>query len=272
MAVIYKATNKINGKIYIGFTINYEERVKQHHKDAFGKKQSKKYFHYALRKHGFDNFEWSILKEDAIPEDEKYFVEELQSYHKTGKGYNLTFGGDTSIGYEHTDETKQKIRDSKLGKKMSDESRLNMSKARKGITQSEELIRKRTESRMKNGKHKHSEETRKKMSESAKKRPLTEERLAILRNNAQNNIGKPRSNDTKAKISNAQKGRDLGEEWRQKVIAGHASKKESGAFYQSEEYREKMSAACKGKKRTPEQRERYRLAALRREESKRNKI
>lgn len=47
-------------------------------------------------------------------------------------GYNLTAGGDGTFGKKHSDETKEKIRQKAIGRKMSDEVKLAMSKARKG--------------------------------------------------------------------------------------------------------------------------------------------
>ena len=70
--------------------------------------------------------------------------------------------------------------------------------------------------------------------------------------------------ETKARISAIHKGKPKSEEHKQAISLNHAAYKESGAYYQSQEYKEKMSKATKGKKRTPEQRERIRLGALKR--------
>ena len=51
---VYKFTNKVNGKIYIGKTINWKRRMCKHKSSA---KKPKYYFGRALRKYGFDNFE-----------------------------------------------------------------------------------------------------------------------------------------------------------------------------------------------------------------------
>lgn len=55
--IIYKVTNKINNKIYIGQTINsLEHRRKQHEKDCRRNKYYNNRFYNALIKYGFDNF------------------------------------------------------------------------------------------------------------------------------------------------------------------------------------------------------------------------
>ena len=55
--IIYKVTNLINGKIYIGQSINtLEYRKSQHEREAKCNKRKTIYFHLALLKYGFENF------------------------------------------------------------------------------------------------------------------------------------------------------------------------------------------------------------------------
>lgn len=99
---VYKITNIINGKIYIGETINnINTRFKQHCTAAVGAKSCKNfYFYRAIRKHGVSNFkieelckithvDRKILKELILKEEEKFILE----YNSFGKGYNSTSGG-----------------------------------------------------------------------------------------------------------------------------------------------------------------------------------
>ena len=68
MAVVYKITNKINGKIYIGQTTRtFEQRWKEHCNDAMNFKDIY-LFHNAIRKYGKENFECEIL-ESNIPDE-----------------------------------------------------------------------------------------------------------------------------------------------------------------------------------------------------------
>lgn len=69
MASIYLATNRINGKRYVGFTTNIERR-KITHKSAAAK-GSNYVFHKAIRKYGMDAFDFSIIYENA---DAKYVL------------------------------------------------------------------------------------------------------------------------------------------------------------------------------------------------------
>jgi group I intron endonuclease len=60
--VIYKATNKINGKSYVGQTIRtLNERKQSHLNDS--NNNSTCYFHNAIRKYGKASFKWEILDE-----------------------------------------------------------------------------------------------------------------------------------------------------------------------------------------------------------------
>ena len=75
--IIYKATNKINGKSYIGQTIKpLERRISGHLYEL--KNGSDYYFHNALRKYDFENFSWEIICECSSKEEmtdkEKYYI------------------------------------------------------------------------------------------------------------------------------------------------------------------------------------------------------
>lgn len=96
MICIYKATNKINGKVYIGKTNNFKAR-----KLAHETKLNDHLFSRAIQKYGKENFDWIIL-EDGITsleesnERERYWIAKYRSYFrwKDSNGYNMTRGGD----------------------------------------------------------------------------------------------------------------------------------------------------------------------------------
>jgi group I intron endonuclease len=98
MAFIYKITNKINNKVYIGKT-EYKPilRWKQHQSciDKDGYKDRPIY--KALKKYGFDNFNFEVLEETESPEArEVYYISLFNSYvgFENSNGYNATLGGD----------------------------------------------------------------------------------------------------------------------------------------------------------------------------------
>lgn len=88
---IYKATNKINGKSYVGQTCDFHGRVWQHQR-CYEKEDCD--FHRAIKEFGFDNFSWEIIEtcesEDRACELEKYYIEKFNTYRD---GYNMTKGG-----------------------------------------------------------------------------------------------------------------------------------------------------------------------------------
>lgn len=108
--IIYRATNSINGKCYIGFTTNFESRRYQH--EWLADHDSQQAFHRALRKHGKNAFSWEIIDESedadrALYVLEPYYIEKFRSYGKTG--YNMTIGGEGKRKIV-SEQTKEKIR------------------------------------------------------------------------------------------------------------------------------------------------------------------
>lgn len=97
MVGIYKITNKVNGKIYIGQSINIAERWKAHRSKPFNP-NSAQYdtpLYRAVRKYGLDKFVFEVI-EECTPKDlnirEQYYI---SLYHSCDLafGYNLTSGG-----------------------------------------------------------------------------------------------------------------------------------------------------------------------------------
>ena len=116
---IYKITNKINGKSYIGKTNNIIRRWKEHKYGHGGTSILSK----AFTKYGIDKFEFSIIeiqKYNTIEELNRK-LSELEIYYvgiyNTFKnGYNATIGGEGISFYKHSEETKRKISNSNKGK------------------------------------------------------------------------------------------------------------------------------------------------------------
>jgi len=111
-SIIYKHTNKINNKSYIGKTIfSMEERLAGHIKSS--RNGSEYAFHRALRKYGVDNFTSEILESDIeesiISEREKYWIKKYKSFGKLG--YNMTIGGEGTQGIKVKESTKEKLRE-----------------------------------------------------------------------------------------------------------------------------------------------------------------
>lgn len=204
MNVIYKATNKINGKSYIGFDSNWPRRKRQHENSA--KRKDGYYFHKALNKYGMDNFEWTILKENATLEDERLLIVSHETYLK---GYNLTMGGEGILGMKHSDDTKKKLSEK--------------AKLRKITPERLETLRRNAQIMKERG---HTEETKKRISESHKGKVFTDEHLSNLTEaNQKRDKSFMYTEEYKEKMSNSLKGKKRTPEQRARIAAGRLGKK-----------------------------------------------
>lgn len=112
---IYKATNLINKKVYIGFDSNWPTRKNSHLRCALSGDYPNIAFYNAMRKYGIKNFTWEIIYQSldsshTLKVMEPFFIKEYNSYlwAKKSNGYNMTLGGEGNLGMKHSDLTKQK--------------------------------------------------------------------------------------------------------------------------------------------------------------------
>lgn len=100
LAYIYKITNDINGKIYIGKTEHsIDKRFKEHCHDRLNRKYEKRPLYAAMNKYGIEHFHVELLEETCHPEErEVYWIEYFDSYRR---GYNATRGGDGKAYLNH---------------------------------------------------------------------------------------------------------------------------------------------------------------------------
>lgn len=168
---IYKATNTINQKIYIGFDSSWPTRQQQHLIESAGPNPDDgSIFHKAIRKYGSDAFTWEVLcqsrdGEHLLNEMEGYFIRLYNSHYLDGHGYNMTYGGEGALGRVQTEETRKKISKAAKGRKHSKETLEKMSASLRGVPKSPESNKKRSESLMG---HTTSKKTRKKISKKLK--------------------------------------------------------------------------------------------------------
>lgn len=122
--IVYKITNLLNGKIYIGKTErSLIERWREHCKPSSGCLGIQR----AIQKYGKENFTVEQIDvacdEIELNKKEMYWIEFYNSTNKH-KGYNLTFGGE---GCACNEETRKKISKANTGKKLSDDTRKKLS-------------------------------------------------------------------------------------------------------------------------------------------------
>jgi len=90
---IYKITNNINNKIYIGCTINTIEQRFSEHKSRCKTQTHKSKLYNSFRKYGVDNFSYRVLEElgqnatqQLLDNREIHFIKEYNTYIGNGKG------------------------------------------------------------------------------------------------------------------------------------------------------------------------------------------
>lgn len=174
---IYKITNIIDGKFYIGSSNNIEKRWISHRYHLRHNKHHAEHLNRAWRKYGENSFIFEILEEteqSALIEMEQKYLDKFQSW-KPKIGYNNCKIAGSQIGRKHTEKTKKLIGKIHKGKRITQESRERM-----------------RQSAIKRAKI--TEETRKKMSEAQKGREAW-------------NKGIAQEQEVKDKISKARKGK-----------------------------------------------------------------
>ena len=217
--LIYKITNNINGKIYIG-------KHKTNNVDD-GYMGSGKRLWLAYRKYGMENFTKEILYdvEDAELMD---FLEELivdENFVKRKDTYNLRVGGEGGWDYINSQpksaEAIRKTAEANRGRHHSEEWKRKISEKAKGRS-----------SAFKG--HHHSEETRSKLSKMNKGKTSTFK-------------GKHHTEETKRKISEARKGFRLTDETKKKMSESRKGRQSyMKGKHHSEESKKRISESCKG--------------------------
>ena len=142
---VYKITNQINGKCYIGSSVNLERRKNSH----FSGKQTNVHLLHAMKKYGKENFTWEVLlecpKENLILEEQKFIDSERRD-----NLYNICPTAGSRLGavtpiktreilrkiktgvHVHNEESRKKISLAGMGRIVSKETREKMSRSQTG--------------------------------------------------------------------------------------------------------------------------------------------
>lgn len=157
MGYIYKITNKLNNKIYIGQTIKERatDRFSQHRYLAnhIDQENSISYLHRAMHLQGVDNFSFEVIEQvenEQLNEREKYWISFYNSL--APNGYNLTEGGAGTIGYSRPQSVEEKEKRKQSNKNFyiqHPEAKQIVSERTKKLWENEEYRKKVTESNKK---------------------------------------------------------------------------------------------------------------------------
>ena len=109
MIGIYGIHNKVADKWYIGKSVCVENRWNKHLSLLSKNKHSNAHLQRAWNHYGACAFEWVVLAQcstDKLNELERLFI---SSYDSLANGYNCTAGGDSALGFHHSETHKQRI-------------------------------------------------------------------------------------------------------------------------------------------------------------------
>lgn len=191
---IYLIVNCINDKIYVGRAIKIKVRWKNHKCMLQENRHYNVHLQHAWNKDGAENFGFSILEEcniDKLIEREQFWIDYTQCY-KAEKGYNLSPSAGSNLGFKHTKETIEKLKN----RKHTEEAKAKIAEASRNRVHTRESIEKGAA--LRRG-QKRSEEARARMSEGQKGRKHPEHILIKMR-------GRKMSDSHKTKIKEILKG------------------------------------------------------------------
>ncbi len=131
---IYKIVNTINGRLYVGSSISFNDRFSSHIRELNKGTHKNRYLQRAWKKYGASSFEFEILESisdnSLLIEREQYHID---NYKVTSKLYNLAMIAGSNLGTKRTKEFSDKISKANTGKIRTDEQRLNISLAKKKL-------------------------------------------------------------------------------------------------------------------------------------------
>jgi group I intron endonuclease len=164
ICAIYMIRNKINNKLYIGCAVDYKRRFIEHKSKLKLNKHYNNYLQRNWNKYGGENFEYIIIEiceKCQLKQKEILWIKYYRS-DNSFYGFNGTKGGDGSLGHIVSEVSRRKMSEKAKGRIVSEETRKNISESHKGII-SHAIP--------------HSEETKIKISKSKKGKPIAKRKI-----------------------------------------------------------------------------------------------
>jgi group I intron endonuclease len=197
---LYRVVHRESGKGYVGISVRVQRRWQEHCNAAMN--GSTYPFHRALRKHGAAAFDWRLVAW-CFSLSAARLLERVAIHLGMGQ-YNLTKGGEGTLGWRPGLAWRAKLRAANLGKRMSEEVKARLREI-KGTP-----------------------EARKKMSDFKKSHGTSaaaREKIAAAAKGNQRRLGKNHTEHSRAKMSASHKGKILSEETKQKMSASQKARR-----------------------------------------------
>lgn len=227
---IYKISNTVNQKVYVGSAFCLVRRYDMHKSRLARGIHHSRGLQASVNKYGLENFRFELIelcdKKDVIPK-EQYWIDRYNSYKK---GYNSSPTAGNRAGMKLSEREIAMIIKRNTGRPCSPETRRKIGESQKG-----KII---------------SVEQRKKMSKTLKGRKLSPESKAKQSASLKKYAQTPEAKAHYVKIGGMNKGRKMKEEFR---IAMSKRQKGKPGRPLSEESKLKISEKNKGRPKTPEQ-------------------
>jgi len=236
---VYKITNLINGKVYVGSATNLRDRKTTHLWQLKKGTHCNRYLQMAYNKYGWNNFEFSILEKCRIEDCviiEQFYIDSLNVTNRN-IGYNICPNAGSALGRKHTEETKNKIAKSNEGRKMTKEHIEILRQANLG---KKHTLESRQKISIGNRGKKMSPEAKEKIKKAItgkKRTEIQKESFSKARKGKPNNI--TYTDELREKISISAKNRPkISEQTRQRLIDSHSIcilDTNTGVFYNTNE-------------------------------------
>lgn len=201
---IYKITNTLNGKVYIGKSVDLSQRWFSHKSYLKSGKHFNKHLQRAWNKYGEKSLVFEIVEYCDESEVEQREIFWIKDYNSFKNGYNLTLGGEGCTGRIVTEIHRERLRESNLGK----QSRCGW---------------------------KHSDITKHKISQKHKGKKLTCEQKSVL---LESRKGKSLTEDHKRRISEYRTGKRFTEEQKSEMSKLHQGESNGSSKLKDEDVRE----------------------------------
>lgn len=133
-AGVYQIRNTLDGKVYIGSSVNLDKRLPEHRRKLTSGRHSSPHLQSAWDKYGASNFVFEKLLVCSDKDILFYEQRMIDGYEAMNpeRGYNKRLVAKSNAGMKHSEETKRRVSEGMKGRVFSDDTRAKISAAKLG--------------------------------------------------------------------------------------------------------------------------------------------